>query len=372
MGLSEAIDTADYHSIFVNHTPLMDTRAPVEYMKGALPCAQNLPLMDDEERRQVGTCYKEYGQDAAIALGHQLVSGDSKASRMAAWVQFAQTHPQGYLYCFRGGLRSQTVQHWLKSEAGITYPRILGGYKAVRQFLLDTIDQALEQCHFIRLGGLTGTGKTDILVQLEHGLDLEGYAHHRGSGFGKHATPQPSQIDFEHRLAIDLLQKRAQGWSLFVVENESRTIGHCAIPPALYDKMPSYPLVLLEDSLENRVNRICQDYIVGLKMEFCTLYGEESGYLLFAQRTQQNLDNLVNRLGRERHQRLSQMMQKALMTQQHTGDVQAHHLWIKDLIVEYYDPMYAYAQQKKPQAVIFKGDHKAVLEYLTDHTNKKH
>ena len=112
----------DYRHIFLNDVPMMDVRAPVEFGQGAFPGVANLPLMDDGERQQVGTCYKHKGQEAAIALGHQLVSGATKRQRIEAWAQFAQTHPQGVLYCFRGGLRSQIVQQWLLNEAGIDYP----------------------------------------------------------------------------------------------------------------------------------------------------------------------------------------------------------------------------------------------------------
>ena len=92
----------------------------------------------------------------------------------------------------------------LKDEAGIDYPRVSGGYKAMRTFLLNTLDQAVTQCDFVLLGGMTGTGKTEVLTQLRNGLDLEGHANHRGSSFGKHATGQPSNIDFENRLAVDV------------------------------------------------------------------------------------------------------------------------------------------------------------------------
>jgi hypothetical protein len=88
---------------------------------------------------------------------------------------------------------------------------VVGGYKAMRSLLLETTQQAVEQCDFVLLGGLTGTGKTDVLHQLDNVLDLEGHANHRGSSFGKRATAQPAQIDFENALAIDVLKKRARG-----------------------------------------------------------------------------------------------------------------------------------------------------------------
>ena len=126
---------SDFRHIFLNDVPMMDVRAPIEFAQGAFPGVVNLPLMNNEERQKVGTCYKQRGQEAAIALGHSLVSGETKNGRIAAWAAFAKAHPKGVLYCFRGGLRSQITQQWLQSEAGMAYPRVIGGYKAMRTFL---------------------------------------------------------------------------------------------------------------------------------------------------------------------------------------------------------------------------------------------
>ena len=96
-------DTADYRTLFLDDIPLLDTRSPLEYSQGAFPLAQNIPLMSDEERHLVGIRYKEAGQEAAIALGNELVTGDTRRQRLQAWLAFTRNHPDGYLYCFRGG-----------------------------------------------------------------------------------------------------------------------------------------------------------------------------------------------------------------------------------------------------------------------------
>ena len=359
-------NSADFSQIFLNDLPMMDARAPVEFSKGAFPGVMNLPLMDDLERQKVGTCYKQQGQDAAIKLGHQLVCGELKAARIAAWAAFARANPQGYLYCFRGGLRSQLVQQWLKDEAGIDYPRVIGGYKAMRTFLLDSTEQALAQCDFVILGGLTGTGKTEVLAQLDNALDLEGHANHRGSSFGKRVSPQPSQIDFENRLAIDMLKKRHAGQQQFVLEDESRMVGSCNLPLGLHQGMQDYPLIWLEDSLEGRVTRILADYVTNLCAEFVAVHGPEQGFALFAERLQQSLSNILKRLGGERYQRLAASMNAALAEQQRSGDVQLHREWIEGLLGEYYDPMYAFQQENKAHRIEFRGEHAAVLDYLRD------
>jgi tRNA 2-selenouridine synthase len=358
-------DITDYRDIFLNDHAMMDTRAPVEFHNGAFPGTVNLPLMTDSEREKVGTCYKQQGQQAAIALGHQLVSGETKAERIRAWVDFARAHPDGCLYCFRGGLRSQIVQQWLKTEAGIDYPRVMGGYKAMRGFLIETTDQAVAQCDFVLVGGMTGTGKTDVILELDNSLDLEGHANHRGSSFGRRVSEQPSGIDFENRLAIDVLKKRAKGIDQFVLEDESRLIGRCALPLALHQGMQRYPLVWLEDCLTGRVERILRDYVVNLCAEFVAAHGEQ-GFAMFSEHLVQALSRVHKRLGDERYRCILAVMQSALEEQARNGMTDRHRDWIELLLRDYYDPMYAYQYQKKVPRIEFIGERNAVLDYLRE------
>ena len=177
----------------------------MEFAKGSFPNAINAPLMNDEERHRTGICYKEKGQDKAIELGHQLVNGDIKAQRVEAWKRFAAQNPHGYLFCFRGGLRSRITQQWMH-EAGVDFPLVKGGYKALRRYLIDSLEALVESSEFRILSGRTGTGKTRVLQQLPNPVDLEGLANHRGSSFGRQVSPQPAQIDFENRLAVAMLK----------------------------------------------------------------------------------------------------------------------------------------------------------------------
>jgi len=356
-------DTDNYRELFLRDVPMMDARAPVEFAKGAFPGVVNLPLMNDLERQKVGTCYKQHGQQAAIELGHRLVNGAIKAERIQAWSDFARRHPEGYRYCFRGGLRSQLVQQWLKTEAGIEYPRVVGGYKAMRHFLLETLEQAAATDDFILVGGLTGTGKTEVLARLDDGVDLEGIANHRGSSFGKRATPQPVQIDFENALAIRLLKMQAAGARQFVLEDEARLVGRCSIPLPLFQGMQRYPLVWLEDSFEGRVDRILKDYVIDLCAEFIAEQGEE-GFAAFAERLQQSLVNIQKRLGGECYQRLAAIMDQALAEQASRGAVDLHRGWIEILLRQYYDPMYAYQRENKAERILFAGEQDAVVEFL--------
>ncbi|MCP9338808.1 tRNA 2-selenouridine(34) synthase MnmH [Stutzerimonas xanthomarina] len=358
-------DTDKFAELFLNDVPMMDARAPVEFAKGAFPGVVNLPLMNDLERQKVGTCYKQQGQQAAIELGHRLVSGQVKEERIQAWADFARNNPQGYIYCFRGGLRSQLVQQWLKTEAGIDYPRVTGGYKAMRNFLLDTIEHAAAHDNFVLVGGMTGTGKTEVLARLEDGVDLEGIANHRGSSFGKRATPQPVQIDFENALAIRLLKMQKAGARQFVLEDEARLVGRCSIPLPLFQGMQHYPLVWLEDSFDGRVDRILKDYVIDLCEEFTAEYGEE-GFTAFAERLQQSLVNISKRLGGECYTRLAAIMDQALAEQASNGSVELHRGWIETLLRQYYDPMYAYQRESKAARIEFVGQQDAVVEFLRE------
>lgn len=356
-------DSADYASLFLSAVPLLDVRAPVEFAKGAFPHALNLPLMDDAERHQVGLRFKQGGQAEAIALGERLVSGSLRAQRLAGWAQFAQAHPDGYLYCFRGGLRSGYVQRWLR-EAGIHYPRVRGGYKAMRGFLLQTLDEAWTGCDFVVLGGMTGTGKTELLAPLAHGLDLEHHARHRGSSFGRRLAPQPAQVDFDNALAIDLLRKRHDGLRRFVVEDEGQAIGACSLPFALYQLMQRRPMIWLEDTLENRVARILRDYVIEARAEAEQALGAEAGHALYAARLRQGLDGIRKRLGGLRHRDLGALLDAALAAEQRGEGTERHRDWIGALLTGYYDPMYAYQRQQKQARIVFAGPPDAVRDYL--------
>ena len=357
-------DSDAYADILHRGVPLLDVRAPVEFSQGAFPGAINLPLMGDEERHRVGLRYKQAGQDSAIKLGHELVSGQIKNERVAKWVEFAKAHPEGYLYCFRGGLRSRISQQWL-AEAGIQYPRVLGGYKAMRGFLLAQLAQGIAESQFVLIAGFTGCGKTEVIKNHTATIDLEKLAHHRGSSFGKHANDQPTQIDFDNSLAIAFMRLRAQQIKRIALEDESRLIGRCALPIPLREAMLTSPVVWVEESHESRVERILHDYIEDLGSQFHRKLGPAAGFAAFSQRLLESLQNVYKRLGGERHARLYELMQKALRLQAQTGAVDAHREWIRPLLSEYYDPMYEHQREGKASRIIFSGDRHAVTQYLT-------
>jgi tRNA 2-selenouridine synthase len=373
----------NYRQLLLKGRPLIDVRAPVEYQKGSFPNAVNLPLMNDEERHLVGICYKEKGEAAAIQLGHQLVQGDVKEQRVQAWCDFVKDHPDAVLYCARGGMRSQISQQWLQ-EAGVDLPKVEGGYKQLRRFLVDYLEDeeynTNDNAPFFILAGMTGSGKTEIIHQLHQGVDLEGAANHKGSSFGRaidNNGAQPSQIDFENRIALDLLQLQEQQQDasqqpyaniIPVLEDESYTIGSCVIPRHLKLHMNACPRVLVEISLEERVERIWQEYVVDRHAETLAYYSDDNDYERgekeFADYLRSSLLGVRKRLGEEATQMILASMDKAL-SKQHDDSFGSHHDWIFQLTKDYYDPSYRYAIEKlPPDQIVFRGDMTEVLEWL--------
>lgn len=236
---------------------VLDVRSPGEYAQGRIPGAISLPLFEDAERAAVGTTYKKVGKNQAIEQGLRLVG-----PKLADLSVQARNHVcEGYakVHCWRGGMRSSSMA-WLLGIVGIKTATLLGGYKAFRRWALETLSNPKQ----VRLiGGLTGSGKTALLHALrdagEQVLDLEALASHRGSSYGMLGMPpQPSSEQFENEIALQWasFDSKRPVW----VEDESRMIGSCKIPDALYTQMSTAPLCLLEISLKERLHTLVQDY----------------------------------------------------------------------------------------------------------------
>lgn len=345
---------------------LIDVRAPVEFAQGALPGAVNLPLMDDEERHQVGIAYAEQGQSAAVALGQRLVSGGIRAGRIAAWQQLLQQHPDAILYCFRGGMRSQIAQQWL-ADAGWERPRIGGGWKAMRQAMMARIDAAASQPQLI-ISGLTGCAKTPLIHALDNGLDLEACARHRGSAFGRHPLCGPSQIDFEHAMAMRLLELPGP----VVLEDESRQIGACNIPSSFWQSMEKAPRVRVEMSLDWRLAQIHKDYIDDLWAIYQHQFGDWLGWALMRKQLASALGRLRKRLGSARLARL-QRLQALAFREHERGNRQAHEAWLAPLLTEYYDPLYRHQLDKNSnQRFLHVGDWDSCLDAARHWRHQQH
>jgi len=242
----------------LDHLPIIDVRSPIEYNRGHIPGAINLPLFTDEERAEIGTIYKQKGQELAIDRGLSIAG-----SKMQSYVDILKTSiPQKEIaiHCWRGGRRSSSMA-WLFSFVGYKVHLIDKGYKAYRNYVQKMIAKA--DLDIIVLGGKTGSGKTDILYALrdagEQILDLEGLANHKGSAFGWiNEDDQPSSEFFENKLYQELrqLDYTRRIW----VENESKGIGRVFIPDAFWTKMKQAPLVHIEIPQEERARYLASTY----------------------------------------------------------------------------------------------------------------
>ena len=352
----------DFKSIVLENRPLIDVRAPIEFESGAFPHSINLPLMNDKERHLVGIRYKEQGNNAAVELGQSLVSGSSKDARIKAWCDFAEIHPNAMLYCFRGGQRSQISQEWMK-EAGTPIVRLKGGYKAFRRYLIEETERSCDSFKPILLGGRTGSGKTILLQQIQNAIDLEALANHRGSSFGRHITPQPTQINFENALAYELIQKLESDFKYLVFEDEGKNIGRNYLPDTFAECLSQAPLIILETPMRERVEITFEEYVTAAQKKY-----QKAGYSdplndwkLDIERA---IERIKKRLGGLRYQNLCDIFESAVAEQIKSRSLDAHKEWVEYLLREYYDPMYDYQIRKRSEQVVFRGSSEEILSYL--------
>jgi tRNA 2-selenouridine synthase len=340
------VNQRQLEGLLTDATPFLDVRAPAEYATGALPGAMNLPLLNDRERHEVGLTYKEQGGSAAQALGEALVSGAVKDERIESWVAAASRHEDLWLYCWRGGLRSQIAQRWL-AERGFKVPRVAGGFKALRNCCLSVLERAPDEKSWLVLAGRTGSGKTILIRERSDSIDLEGLANHRGSAFGAQPCGQPSPVSFENSLAVAFLRLPSER---VVLEDESRTIGRLALPASWHQRMQQAPLVVLEKTLAERAGNIRTEYV-----DEPLAAGTPAADLLT--RYSAALERIRKRLGGARCSEVAQSLARGF----ETGE---HERWIEQLLSWYYDPMYDYQLEQKQQRVVARGNAEEVRAYL--------
>ena len=331
-------------------TPFIDVRSPAEFNQGSIPLSINIPILNDMEREIVGKAFKSSGQETAKKIGHQLVSGKIKNDRVDEWKKFIEANPTSWLYCARGGLRSEIAQSWLK-DIGLIIDRVDGGFKSIRNFCLEVFEHINEDNKdWLVLAGRTGSDKTGMINKLKNSIDLEGLANHRGSAFGARSTKQPSPVNFENFLTFEYLYHES---NKLVLEDESRTIGRLVIPSKFYDKMKKSKICIVEVPIEERVENIFNGYVAS-HLE------NDKNILLAKERFLTNLDKIKKRLGASSHLIIKKKIQEAFSNYDHN----AHFDWIEKLIVSYYDNMYDYQLNKKIDRCIFKGNTLECLEYL--------
>lgn len=270
--------------------PVFDVRSPGEFVHAHIPGAVSLPLFTDEERKVVGTAYKQQSKQAAIKIGLDYYGVKMRKmveevealvvdrKRLAEKQQTTNHKPLteniALVHCWRGGMRSAGVA-WVLDLYGFKVYTLVGGYKAYRKWVLAQFEKAYP---FKIIGGYTGSGKTlvmdELVKQKQSVIDLEALAHHKGSAFGALGQePQPKQEMFENLLAQRLADI---SWSLVEehtvqttnhqpptciwLEDESQRIGNLQIPMPLWYTMRKCPVYFLDIPFEERLNYLTEQY----------------------------------------------------------------------------------------------------------------
>ena len=343
--------TSRYSELLTGDVCFIDVRAEQEFAKGSVPGAVNLPILNDSERHRVGICHKSNGPEAATALGHKIVSGDLKESRINSWQHAVNKSANAVIMCWRGGQRSQIAQHWL-AEAGVHIDRLAGGFKAMRHHCSQQLDNfAATETPWILIGGRTGSGKTLVLNQVEGSIDLEGHAHHRGSAFGGYPEGQPTPINFENALARTSLRHTHP---VVILEDEGSTIGRLGLPRSWHNRMQNSKVAQLEVDQQERVSHIFEEYV-----------GADTQSGALAATYLDALQRITRRLGGARSSELQALVGDAF----DTGSIDAHRNWIKGLLDAYYDPMYDYQLEKKTARIVFRGTAEEIIEYVKEYSS---
>lgn len=303
--------------------PVIDVRSPSEYEIAHIPGAVNIPLFDNEERARVGTRYAQAGKEAGFMIGLE-IAGPKLAWYVKKLNSLYSVHSPLIIYCWRGGMRSNAMA-WLFSQAGHEVKLISGGYKAFRGYIREQLTTGWD---FRIIGGMTGSGKTEVLGYLRNQglqvLDLEELACHKGSVFGHLGQKdQPNNEWFENML-WERLRQSDKTKPIFL-EDESRSIGRVSMPESFYRKMQSSPLYLLEVGLQDRVKRLVDEYGCFTKEEL-----------------QGNIDKLIGYLGGEAHKKAMHLVEEGSLAT------------AAELLLKYYDKKYreSIVRYRKPEQII--------------------
>ncbi|GIN20961.1 MAG TPA: tRNA 2-selenouridine(34) synthase MnmH [Bacillus bacterium] len=238
------------------HT-MIDVRSPQEFQEATIPGSINIPILNNEERAEVGTIYKQVGKEAAMDRGLAIFS-----QKLPAFIdEFKKIETPMTVFCWRGGMRSKTAATVL-DLMGIRANRLSGGIRSFRRWIVNYLDTGEFQPELLVLNGYTGSGKTLILQKLkEKGypvIDLEGMAGHRGSIFGQIGMTPRNQKKFDAALVTEMLKYRNDRFVF--VEGESKRIGRVYIPDIIYEKKEVGLQIFIDLPLRERVKNIIEEY----------------------------------------------------------------------------------------------------------------
>ncbi len=303
----------------LHNTLWIDVRSENEYAEDTIPGSVNLPVLNNEERALVGTSYHVEGPDVSRRLALQLAA--PKLPAKIKEIDKLAGKKNLVVFCWRGGERSRFMASVLDTMGHHVY-RVIGGYKSYRRYVNEFLEREELTQQAVVLHGLTGVGKTDVLLHLGRKglpvLDLEGLARHRGSVFGKIGLPpSPSQKSFESSIMLFLTSIGENG--LFMVECESRRVGNLMVPPPVMNAIRNGIRVLLYAPLAERVRRIREIYANGPDDN--------------VEQLQEATSSLVKRIGRVKVEELNNMLEERKFDPVFSF-----------LLKYYYDPLYKYPE----------------------------
>jgi tRNA 2-selenouridine synthase len=300
--------------------PVIDVRSPSEFNSGHIPGAYNIHLFDDKEREAVGIKYKNEGRGKAILKGLQM-TGPSMHLKLEAALNLAKEN-RLLVHCWRGGMRSEAMA-WLFSLGGIETHILEGGYKSYRHFILEKI---AEKRKYIVLGGLTGSGKTEMLNYMTGAghqvIDLEKIACHKGSAFG--SLGQSSQPTSEHfaNLLYQELEKSNRS-AVIWLEDESKNIGTVFMPDQFFFNLRESPVIALIMDVKTRLPRLMKEY---------SAYPREELIL--------SINKIARRLGGD-------LTKEAIRHVDESNISRAI-----EITLNYYDKAYIFGLKKRPQELV--------------------
>lgn len=318
--MTQILNTKDFLSK-IKYLSIIDVRSPVEYEKGHIPGAINIPIFDNDERAEVGTMYKQVGRDKAILLGLRIV--EDKLIDFVKKAKKIAPEKKVLIHCWRGGMRSERFAGLLE-KAGFEVYILERGYKAYRNFFLESFEQKAD---ILILGGMTGSGKTEVLQYLSKSghqvLNLEEIANHKGSAFGHLGQElQPTTEQFHNDISVVWHQFDLN--KTIWIEDESQAIGTVRIPEPLFSQMRKSPVIKIELSREIRAKRLVKEYAMfdneKLKKVILKIEKRLGGL---------NTNNSLNAL--EKHDYLA----------------------VADITLRYYDKAYNYGLSKRSPDSIF-------------------
>lgn len=317
------MDLAEFFSLRKS-LPVVDVRSEGEFNTGHIQGAINIPILNNEERKSVGTDYKQSGQQTAIMTGFRLIG-----PRLPSILGHAEQVANGkelLVHCWRGGMRSNYFCQFA-TMARIKAKSLTGGYKTYRQRALDSFKLPLK----LRvIGGSTGSGKSEVLRALankgEQIIDLESLANHKGSVFGGMMMPnQPTTEQFQNNLFEEIMKLDLD--RTIWIEDESMSIGRIYLPLDLWNTLSSSPVVEIEVDRAKRVDRLVNEYGPADRAEFLELMGK-----------------ITKRLGGQNY---NAAKEKLL-----AGDMHA----TIEILLGYYDKAYQFGLEKKVNRIVAKID----------------